>query len=223
MPPFRAEAIQPTLAGLTKVLHAFGSGSDLTLVEARSAMGPQCDPANPEHAAQLRVWLNRWSCRIRIPPLGEAVHFVANLADLWAEVRPSFPDDSVRLARLTDEEVQSIASAYGSLVPRTSAVNRIGVNRSFGPTATAKLLYFLRPLAVTPWDKAISQHVPGSGSAAFLEHLLLCRAWANTLIEEAAASGVGEDEIGPSVGRPMSSVAKLIDEWLYMTITAGAG
>ena len=43
----------------------------------------------------------------------------------------------------------------------------------------------------------------------------------NALIEEAAASGLGEDQIGPSVGRPLSSVAKLIDEWLYMTITAG--
>jgi hypothetical protein len=222
MPPVRTEAIQPTLAGLTRVLHGFGAASDLTLVEARSTIGPPCDPGNPEHAAQLRGWLNRWTCRIGIPPAGETDHFVANLTGWWIEVSPGLPDESARLARLTDQELQSIASAYGSLAPRIAAVNRKGVARSFGPTATAKLLYFLRPLAVTPWDEAIARHVPGEGQGAFLEHLLVCRAWANALIEEAAAGGLEEDEIGPSVGRPLSSVAKLIDEWLYMTLTAGA-
>jgi hypothetical protein len=31
------------------------------------------------------------------------------------------------------------------------------------------------------------------------------------------------DEIGPYLNRPASSVAKLIDEWLYATITGGFG
>jgi hypothetical protein len=64
--------------------------------------------------------------------------------------------------------------------------------------------------------------VPGKGSTAFLEHLLVCRAWASALIEGGRRRRVDEDEIGPSVGRPESSLARLIDEWLYMTITAGA-
>ena len=204
------------------MLRAFGAGSDVTLVEARAKIGVPYDPADPSHAAELRIWLNKWTCRIRIPPDGEADLFVANLADWWTATGTSLPDDSARLAGLTDHELVAIAAAYGSLAPRTAAVNRNGQFRSFGPTATAKLLYFLRPLAVTPWDKAISRHVPGVGEAAFLEHLRVCRAWAIDLIEEANARGVDEDEIGPLVGRPLSSVAKLIDEWLYQTVTAGA-
>ncbi len=222
MPVVRPETVQPTLAGLTRVLQGFGAGSDLTLVEAWSTIGTPCDPANPEHAAALRSWLNKWTCRIRIPSAGEPDRFIVNLAEWWIEARPHLPDESARLARLTDPDLHALASAFGSLAPRTSAVTRNGVARSFGPTATAKLLYFLRPLAVTPWDKAISRHVPGKGEGAFLEHLRVCRAWANALIEEAAARGLDEDAIGASVGRPRSSVAKLIDEWLYMTVTAGA-
>jgi hypothetical protein len=170
---------------------------------------------------ELRIWLNKWTCRIRIPPTGKADPFVASLAEWWTAMRTSLPDESARLAGLSDHELGAIAAAYGSLAPRTAAVNRKGQLRSFDPTATAKLLYFLRPLAVTPWDKAISRHVPGVGEPAFLEHLRLCRGWANDLIEEAHACGVGEDEIGSLVGRPLSSVAKLIDEWLYQTVTAG--
>lgn len=214
-------AAPPTLAGLAIVLHADGAGSDLTPATAPEAIGPSLDPANPDHAARLRSLLNQWTCRIRIPPPGDADPFIANLADWWIAVGTSLPDTSARLARLTDRELESIASAYGSLVSRTAAVNRKGQARSFGPTATAKLLYFLRPLAITPWDRAISRHVPGEGRSAFLEHLRVCRAWAIALIAEAAASGLEEGEIGASLGRPMSSVARLIDEWLYQTVTAG--
>ena len=35
--------------------------------------------------------------------------------------------------------------------------------------------------------------------------------------------GLKPAEIGPFLGRPASSVAKLIDEWLYATITGGLG
>jgi hypothetical protein len=214
-------AAQPTIAGLTIVLHAYGTGADLTAATAPETVGPSCDPAKPDDAVQLRYWLNRWTCRIRVPSAGEADPFIENVADWWNAVGTSLPDASARLARLTDRELESIASAYGSLVSRTAAVNRKGHVRSFGPTATAKLLYFLRPLAVTPWDKAISRHVPGDGPSAFLEHLRICRTWATALIAEAAAAGVDEDDIGASLGRPLSSVARLIDEWLYQTVTAG--
>jgi hypothetical protein len=202
-------------------LGAFGAGSDTSLVEARAKIGQPYDPADPSHAVELRIWLNKWTCRIRIPPAGEADPFVTSLAEWWTAVRGSLPDESARLAALTDRQLVAIAAAYGSLAPRTAATDRNGRLRSFGPTATAKLLYFLRPLAVPPWDKAISRHVSGPGEAGFLEHLTVCRAWAVDLIEEAHARGVDEDEIGRLVGRPLSSVAKLIDEWLYQTLTAG--
>ena len=213
------EAIQPTLNRLSKVLPEYGARFDRTLASARLAIGDHCDPSNRAHAVALRGWLNKWICHIRVPEAGESDPFVANLAEWWPSAERQLPDESLTLARLTDHNLDAIASAYGTLQGRTAAVNRSGQARTFAPTATSKILYFVRPQAVTPWDKAISRHVPGHGAAAFRAHLEVCRSFGQELIQEAALGGLTEAEIGPSLGRPDSSVAKLIDEWLYQTIT----
>ncbi len=41
------------------------------------------------------------------------------------------------------------------------------------------------------------------------------------IVAEAAGRGVDEAGIGMAVGRPLSSLAKLIDEYLYTAITRG--
>jgi hypothetical protein len=125
------------------------------------------------------------------------------------------------LPSLSGDQVDGIADAYSDLDGRTAAIKSNGQIRTFGPTATAKILFFVRPSSVTAWDKAISAHVGGHGAAAFGKHLLVCRSWARDLVAEATERGIAEDEIGVSLGRPASSVAKLIDEWLYRTITGG--
>ena len=115
-----------------------------------------------------------------------------------------------------------MSRAYVGLRRLPAAVSRTGRVRSVGPTAAAKLLYFVRPAAVTAWDKRISGCTGGGqDQAAFLRHLALCRGWAAGLEAEGRALGLESEEIGPYLGRPASSVAKLIDEWLYATITVG--
>ena len=167
------------------------------------------------------MWLNKWLCRIRVPAEGQADPFLDELADWWTTAKTTLPAADQTLVHLSDTDIDRIGAAYGSLEGRTAAVNRNGTRRSFAPTATAKILYFVRPLAVTAWDDKISGHVAGRGAAAFGAHLLVCRSWAQSLVAEAEGRGIPELEIGPSLGRPRSSVAKLIDEWLYTTITGG--
>jgi hypothetical protein len=101
-------------------------------------------------------------------------------------------------------------------------VNKAGRIRAVGPTAT--LLYFVRPFAVTAWDKAISLRTGGGhDEAAFLTHLMLCRRWAKDLEDEASKVRLKPSDIGPYLNRPDSSVAKLLDEWLYATVTGSLG
>lgn len=216
-----SRAVPPTLDRMAAVLPAYGARFDVTLEAARVAIGPQCDPSRAEHARLLRQWLNKWGCRIRVSANSDVDPFVDSLAEWWPAARPALPPVEVSLAGLSDAEVDGIAGAYGDLEGRTAAVKRNGSRRTFAPTATAKLLYFLRPLAVTAWDEQISRHVDGHGARAFGDHLLVCRSWAQALVAEAEDRGIAEAEIGPSLGRPASSVAKLIDEWLYTTITGG--
>jgi hypothetical protein len=214
-----------TLASLARVLPQYGKFTfDRTLAAARHDTGDHPDLSDPEHAKRLRTWLNQWLCRIGYPTPGEDDVFAGSLAKWWFYNTDTLPLESQRLAELTDTELLAVSRAYGDLYVRPAAINRSGRTRRVGPTAAAKLLYFVRPHAVTAWDNAISRRTGGGhDEAAFLRHLTTCRQWAKNLEAEGRQLGLEPSEIGPYLGRPASSVAKLIDEWLYATITGGFG
>ena len=89
-------------------------------------------------------------------------------------------------------------------------------------TAGAKLLFYIRPDLVTAWDTKISRHVGRDRSGrGFLLHLERCQVWARDMVAEAARHHVAGAGIGAAIGRPTSSLAKLIDEYLYEVITRG--
>ena len=219
-----AQPHPPTLATLAKVLPEYGKFRfDRTLEAARKDIGSHPDLADPEHAKRLRIWLNQWLCRIGYPGTETDV-FVGSLAAWWDSGKDTLPPEDKRLAVLTDADLQVISGAYGDLYIRPAAISKTGRIRRVGPTAAAKLLYFVRPYAVTAWDKAISIGMGGGhDQAAFLRHLTTCRSWAFSLETQGWELGLTPDEIGPYLGRPASSVAKLIDEWLYATVTGGLG
>ena len=214
----------PTLASLASVLPEYGKFRfDRTLEAARNDIGRHPDLANLGHARRLRIWLNQWVCRIGYPGTGSDV-FADSLATWWDSAKDTLPPEDKRLAVLAEADLQAVSSAYGDLYIRPAAVSKNGRIRRVGPTAAAKLLYFVRPCAVTAWDKAISIRTGGGhDQAAFLRHLTTCRGWAVSLEGEGRELGLKPAEIGPYLGRPTSSVAKLIDEWLYATITGGLG
>jgi hypothetical protein len=214
----------PTLASLARVLPEYGKFRfDRTLEAARNDIGYHPDLANPGNARRLRIWLNQWVCRIGYPGTGRDV-FADSLATWWDRTKDTLPSEDKRLAVLAEADLRAVSSAYGDLYIRSAAVSKTGRIRRVGPTATAKLLYFVRPCAVTAWDKAISIRTGGGhDQAAFLRHLTTCRGWAVSLEAEGRELGLKPTEIGPYLGRPASSVAKLIDEWLYATITGGLG
>jgi hypothetical protein len=211
----------PTLASLGRIFSQYPQFTgDQAVAAAWHDLGGEPDPADPAHAARLRILLNQWTCRIGYPPPGQPDVFVGSLANWWADTNGLLPTSRLRLAQLTDAQLQAVGRGYAELYRRPAAVSRSGTIRSFGPTATAKLLYFLRPLAITAWDHAISVRTGhGGDGAAFLRHLTTCRGWARELEAEARRRRLEPAEIGPSLGRPGSSVAKLIDEWLWATIT----
>lgn len=217
---------QPSLATLRAALPEYGKFRfDVTLQAARDAIGEDADAANPLHAAHLREWLNRWICHIPYPLAGQQDMFATALGSWWMSSGQSgLPARGSTLAGLTDHELEAIAATYANLRPRPAASYRNGRTRSIGPTATAKVLYFIRPESITPWDNQIARRTGGGYTeSAFLQHLTLCRRWAAAIEEEGKALGLTSAEIGPAIGRPKSSVAKLIDEWLYATVTRGFG
>ncbi|MFN8234149.1 MAG: hypothetical protein U0V56_12010, partial [Actinomycetota bacterium] len=89
----------------------------------------------------------------------------------------------------------------------------------FGETAASKALYALRPQAVPPWD-APMRAAFGWGDtheATFIRYLALSR---DALIGLSARLGVPVDALPRALGRPRSSPARLVDEYLWMRIAS---
>lgn len=113
-------------------------------------------------------------------------------------------------------EIARFARAYEEL-----AALPIG-RRSLGPTAASKALYALRPDSVMPWDAAIADRLHGvRDGAAFARHLETGRTWARAALAE--AGGPDERTLCAGIGRAGVSLAKILDEHLYVTITYAAG
>ena len=213
--------IEPTLDQLAVLvaLHA-QSRADRSLSALRAATGGAPDPEIPQHCDSLLRWLNQWGCRIRRPRSGEYAVFAHQLAAWWSAYGTQLP--AAPLHRLDDPQIDLLAEAYADLAQRPASVpvGHSGRARHVAPTAAAKLMFVLRPSTVTAWDARIAHRTVGGTSAQhFAEHLRRARRWCGLVLAEAERAKI--DDIPAHVGRPTSSLAKLMDEWNYLTITRG--
>ena len=208
-----------TLAELSEAVTTFGelARPDRSYSVFQAATEPNLDFSRLAHRLALHKWLNAWGCRIRYPREGDPPLFDRALSEWWDTWQGQLPGSDTRLAALDEPAIDALAGAYGDLSSRGVALARkAGSVRTLGPTATAKALYAARPMAVTAWDQRIAHQLHGGRDEdAFREHLHLARRVARALLEEAG----DESRLLAAVGRPHSSLAKLLDEYWYITIT----
>jgi hypothetical protein len=209
----------PNLAELHRAATVFNgfANADTTWLRLAETTKPAINLGRAAHRTLLLRWLNSWGCRIRYPRDGEPAPFDAGIARWWRKWRSVLP--SVSIGELSDSDIDAVADAYAELAAVEVSAGRI--RRTLGPTAAAKALYALRPQAIMPWDAAIATQLHGArDGAAFARHLRLGREWALAVIAEA---GGDENAVSEIVGRPAMPLAKILDEYLYVTITmAGA-
>jgi hypothetical protein len=211
--------LPPTLDSLSGLFATTSQKrADTSLRLLRREVGPVPDPTNGVHAEAIYLWLNKWGCR-----LGLQRHepFAVSLTAWWDEWHSRLPVAERQLFELSDPEVGDLAAAYGDLRRRPAFVNRAGRARSIGPTAAAKILYVLRPDAVVAWDARVSRTAGGKDAKAYQRHLERARDWASALVEEGARRGFEWRDLPEALGRPGSTLAKIIDEYLYLTISRG--
>jgi hypothetical protein len=210
----------PTLAELRDAVSSFAGAAqpDRSSAAFNAATESRVDLSVAEHRVALHKWLNAWGCRIRYPRNGEIPMFDRSLAGWWVDWHARLPRPDVTLAALNEAQIDDLAEAFGDLASRAVApARKPGSSRTLGPTAAAKSLYALRPRAVPPWDDAIATRLHGRRDAVgFASHLRLMRTWSRALLAEARAS---EEQVAARVGRPTESLAKLLDEYCFMTIT----
>jgi hypothetical protein len=89
--------------------------------------------------------------------------------------------------------------------------------------AAAKLLCGLVPEVCAPWDDAIRRKYVGDGvtGADYVTYLRKLDSELATLLIEAASYGLTAASLPTALGRPNATLAKLADEYNWMTITTG--
>jgi hypothetical protein len=136
----------------------------------------------------------------------------------WVASAGDLPPPDAELTELAPAQLEAIGRAYASLARRRAAVRASGrgdVPVTFGETAASKALYALRPLAVPPWDAPMRAAFGWGDAAGFVAYLARSR---GALLGLSARLGVPVDALPRTLGRPGSSPARMVDEYLWMRI-----
>ena len=194
---------------------------DHAFLQFLQATGNSPNLNDSQHRKALLVWLNQWGCR----------HFAIKDHELaseeilawYNEYSSSLISIDINLWELTESEFTAAGAAYKSLSNRIASYRTIKENTfpvSIGPTCAAKILFANRPKAFLPWDAPIRESLGYDGSHdSFVSYLKSVK----SIIEELAIScnknGFDLSELPERIGRPNSTIPKLIDEYYWVTIT----
>ena len=189
---------------------------DTALDRFRRSVMPRLDPINADHRIHLLRWLNAWGCRqfaIRDHP--QASMGILNWSN---EHLRHLPDRDAKLEELPDSTLDAVEVAYAALCECTASIRSKAARMyrvNVGPTGAAKILFALWPAAFSPWDDAIREHFELDGSPrsyrTFIQSVVSEQL--QTLKTDASRFGIEPDGIAERVGRPNSTLPKLVDEY----------
>jgi hypothetical protein len=195
----------------------------LKVLRACSGASGALDLANGEHRTALLTFLNAWGCR----GLATDWHWLASAgleswqrgAREWLAALggpPWTPDETSRrrLSEVFDELSSSIA-AHKVRKGRELSV-------SFGPTATSKTLFILRPDLFTAWDGAMRSACGYVGDGASYARFT---ADVHAKIAESATCSGGLpflERLPEVLSRPpYTTLPQLVGEHYWITLTRG--
>ena len=197
----------------------------MTIERFRRALGDARDTDHLPPSVDLRRardrdaligWLRSWGCRhLRLEDHTRTSRALRRWAIAWADRIPRAP-----LASLGPTAIDRAARGYEALAATPAAFSaRAGglVEVTFGSTAASKALYALRPATCAPWDAPMRVALDlGDGADGFARYLELC---ADAIRATARRSGIPQRRLPAALGRPETTAARLVDEYLWREIT----
>jgi hypothetical protein len=197
------------------------AGPETSLAVLRDATRPALDLSVRAHREALLHFLRAWGCRhLRRADTGRSSRA---LASWWSRFGSTLPPEMVPLTDLDDEQLAALGRGYAAFAraPAAFRASRDGdVSVSFGDTAAAKALFAIRPQAVPPWDEPMRRAF-GWGRVDAEEYATFLAAARDALVGLAERLGIEPSELPAAFGRPASSPAKIVDEFLWIRITRG--
>jgi hypothetical protein len=173
---------------------------------------PALDLTQQLHRKSLLKFLNNWGCRIKEDDFDDAA---AQIADWYGIISSKLFPITTGLLALTDPELDTAEEAFKNLAAKPCCTGK-----TFASVPTAKILFALRPNALIPWDNAMLKHFRLNGSAvSYRQHLLWVKERLKDLSGECTKRGFALADLPTKIERPKSTLPKLIDEYLYVTVT----
>jgi len=193
---------------------------DESFLAFRRAVGGNLDLSQPDHRKALLRWLNKWGCRQFARAYHE--HASEEIRAWYEQDAAILPAGDVDLSTLADDQVGSVAEAYGRLSRRIASFRNDEVPVAVGPVGAAKILFAAKPRAIPPWDDRIRGEFGLDGSSeSYAEWVRRVQVRLSQLTAEAQENGFDLADFPAMLGRPEVTLPKLIDEYYWLTITRG--
>lgn len=197
------------------------SGYDESLYKFIENTKPNLDISKSEHRIELLKWLNKWGCR----QFAKKYHILASKEiKCWYEECNNliFPKD-ICLLELSENELESASKVYIKLTNKIASKKKVKnkeLNIKVGSTGAEKILFALRPKALIPWDEIIrKKKCLDESSTSYKNFHLLVKNMLEKIRELCLRNGFNLSDLPEIVGRPKSSLVKLVDEYFWVTIT----
>lgn len=199
------------------------TGLDASYFAFLNETGGTLDFDSKVHMKALLVWLRSWGCRqFALAHEGLAVESILRWARRWES---KLPGRSAALDRLSDADIEEAADAFADLSRCLASKKTRDEEQQdvrVGPTGAAKILFAARPTVFPPSDGAIRKALGfDGGRPSYRRYLAEVRDQIRQLCAEASEVGIPAESIPLEVGRPRSTLPKLIDEYNWVTATKG--
>lgn len=213
------------LSDLAFACYVYGSLGDFDQSYAAflDATGHSPDLTIAAHRDAVIEWLRSWGCR----QFAIEYHDTASRELLaWHEqFGPELLGCEVKLWEVSHADFEVLAKVFNALSRLPASYREARGDRrpvSVGPTGAAKVLFAVRPKAVAPWDDPIRRSLGYDSSArSYVAYLRRIRSTLEDLSAECERNGLRLEDLPAALGRPQSTLPKLIDEYYWVTITKG--
>lgn len=169
----------------------------------------------------ILTFLRNWGCR-QFKKTDN--NLSARSLKMWyKKISSILPKQNNLLVDTSDKKIKSYTALFDDLMNSTASVrNRKenDVDTKVGPVGAAKTLFALRKNFFPPWDNPIINNLDLSKNGeGYCKYLILVKTKLLTLKDYCDTNSIDFYSLPTMLGRPHTSLAKLADEYLWVSIT----
>lgn len=164
-------------------------------------------------------FLRAWGCRQF--KKDDQAHTAKEISNWFKGYSPFLEKINWNLFNATDNEISNCEIMFNDLMNLTASIKK-NFKHTIGPVGAAKLLFALKNNSFAPWDGPIikNRRVSKDGYGYCL-YLFFLKENLLSIKSECESKGIDFNNLPSILNKPKSSHIKIIDEYLWVSITRG--